>query len=155
MDNIEDILYVIFLVVFLLFRLFKKSAGEKQSAPHSPQAPSAPPVAPEKNLMDVIREEMERQKELNKKKSPIKQKSQQFKKQKKQDKPASPAEFLPPQWSSVVEGESIDYVGKEEGESSFTGKMKHVITEEQEEKRFEFDPREAFMMKTLLERPYA
>ncbi|MDZ4847107.1 MAG: hypothetical protein SH857_16360 [Chitinophagales bacterium] len=157
MDDFGDIVYVILGVVFLLFRLFKKKAQENQApAPSEYNHAPAPSSKKEKSLLDTIREEIERQKQLTtpkpKARQPeIRQKTFSSKKTKKENT----KKFLEP---VVHEGSNMSVnIYKGEGGASVSEQLKRsiVIEDQPEEKRFEFDPREAFMMKTLLERPYS
>ena len=155
MDDFSDIVYVILGVFFLLFRLFKKKPQEYQ--PPAPSEYNPQPAPKEKSLFDTIREEIERQKKLNEPKAEtrqpeVKQKTFSSKKTKKF---STPKKFLEP---AVHEGSNMSVnIYKGEGGTSMPVEMKRafLLEEQTEEKRFEFDPREAFMMKTLLERPYS
>ena len=159
MDDFSDIVYVILGVVFLLFRLFRKKPQENQPPAPSEYKPHQFQPAgnkKEKSLLETIREEIERQKQLTAptpeaRQPEIRQKTFSSKKTKK----TNPKKFLEP---IVHEGSNMSAnIYKGEGGASIPEQIKRtfVIEEQPEEKRFEFDPREAFMMKTLLERPYS
>lgn len=152
MDDLGNIVYIVLLAIFLISRLFRgaKKTQENQPAPSQPQPVSPTPnQKKEKSLLETIMEEMERQKELNKPKPEVKQKSYSPKKT-----PLPVKKSVEPLISES--SGSLEHIGKEEGLSALLQKMKQTSSPDEGETRtFEFNPREAFMMKTLLERPYS
>ncbi len=155
------LVYIFFIAFFIISRLLRKKNEDAQERPHVPpptQEPpvqSPPPYKKEKTFLETVMEEVERQKKLNNpKQHEVKQKTQKVERKSKTRKPA---EFIPSQWGGVEQTEPIDHLEKEEGTSSIPEKYKRsvMIEEPEPEKKFEFDPREAFMMKTLFERPYS
>lgn len=170
MDEGGNILPFIIGVLILLYRLFggRKEREEQQLPPppthteHPVPPPQSQPHKGQKSLLETIMEEVEKQKKLNeakpkevaRPKTEIKQKS--YKPEKR--KPKKTEDFLPSYYGREELRTDIDKVEREEGVSSISDRLKRATaagTEEQQERKFEFDPREAFMMKTLLERPYS
>jgi hypothetical protein len=168
MDDPKALIYIIFLVIFILARLFRqKNKEQQQQPPHVPppqqhqqpppyRQPTPPEPQKEKTLLETIMEEVERQKELSKPKQPeIKQKTY---KPAKKPQPRIVRQYSPVLQGELESSEPIDHIEREEGISSISERLKrsvNLIEEPEPERKFEFDPREAFMMKTLLERPYS
>ncbi len=146
MDDLENIIYVILIVIYIASRLFRK-AKPRQPTPEMVQ----PPVEKKpESLFDTIREEIKRQQELAKAQQEAKEKPPV--QQKKPSKPARKKTVQPE--PALVEGElTLDTV-EGEGVSSLDKKIKTalLIEEKEESPALEFDPREAFRIKTLLER---
>jgi len=148
MDDLKPIIYTIIIVIYILSRIFKRAKKKSQKEapvlvePHTEKKPES--------LFETIREEIRKQQELEKSRQESKQQTPIPKKQ--VAKVAAKKTVLAP---AQLEHEPIlDSIEKEEGVSTISSdKMKESLWKEEEKERvFEFDPREAFKMKTLLER---
>ena len=148
MEDLKPLFWIIFFAIYLISRFFRKP--KKQQGMEPGQPPGQPTVVEQpESLFDTLREEIRRQKEMERAKQ--KQKQQQPAPQRKVVK-AAPKKTVqktkPADW--MTELNSLE----NEGVSVFKEKMKTVaINEEVEEiPAFEFDPREAFKIKTLLDK---
>ncbi|HXH19150.1 MAG TPA: hypothetical protein VNJ07_08700 [Chitinophagales bacterium] len=149
-DDLKPIVYVILLVIFLIARIirgakkFQKGQAEKKAEipPVFAEAGETPPLAP-----------VEKKRLPKKTGTEIRQKVYTPPKPKKTTRAS---ELLMPGSIEAIELEKpIDRHEKEEGVSAIAEKMKFVIpAEEEEQPAFEFNPREAFMFKTLLDRKF-
>ncbi len=148
--DIETIIYLVFLGIFLLFRLLKgaqKLQGKGQPLPWETQQ------TPETRENDRPKQEAGSPEEI-----PIPEIFKQFEKPKKKteikQKAYKPQKvFKKPQPAMMMEG--LDKIEAEEGVSAIDKAIKANYTpgfEIIEEEVFQFDPREAFRMKILLER---
>ena len=137
MDGIETIIYIILFIIFIISRVIRgmKKTGENEEPAHDPwQSPPERKVepqkthAPEKSVREIAKR--------------MRQKPVKTLERKKED--------------HVFPENSLDKIEMEEGVSSLKKEMKQIFEQpaETKERGFQFDPREAFMMKTLLERPY-
>ena len=142
MDDLKPIIYTIFLVIYILYRIFKKKSQNPTSAPMEPPVEKKP-----ESLFDTIRKGIEKQQEQAKSQKESKQ--QHPTTQKKIAKASTKKEPSAPAIAKPV----LDIVEKEEGVSTTSRRIEkaHLI-EDKRKRAFEFKPREAFMMKTLLER---
>lgn len=154
MNDPETIIYVLLLLIFLLSRLFR--GAKKLQQPQQPAPPTVQPPAEEKpDLFETIRREIMRQQELQKQRRKAEEESKQHvpAPQKKIAKVSPQKAVHPP-----MPDEGTYVLDRIEGEGigSLAEKIiKTPLPEEQEERpAAAFDPREAFMMKTLLERKF-
>lgn len=146
MGDLENIIYVILVVIYFASRLFRKAKPQE----HKPEMVQPPVEKKPESLFDTIREEIKRQQEIAKAQQEAKEKPPVP--PKKVVKPA-PRKRVQPQ-PVFIEGEpELDTI-EVEGVSALDKKMKQAFLREEKEESpaVEFDPREAFKMKTLLER---
>lgn len=145
MGDLENIIYIILIVIYIASRLFRK-AKPQQSQPEMVQ----PPVEKKpESLFDTIREEIKKQQELAKARQQEKEKIPVP--QKKAPKPER-KKTIKLQPVLVEDEPTLDTIGGE-GTSALGNKMKTALLIGKEESpTLEFDPREAFRLKTLLER---
>ena len=152
MGDLETVIYVILIVIFLISRLIRGAKKNQQRQQRSPETVPPPVEKQPESLFDTIRREIQGQQELEKSKQEAKQ---QIPAPQKKVVKKAPKKTVRVPMTVGDDMQFLDQIG-EEGVSSFSEKMKKTFlpTEQEQRKSFEFDPREAFMMKTLLERRF-
>ncbi len=148
MDDLKPIIYIIFVVIFLISRVIK-GAKKFQEGQSQPPRQTPPPVTmPPTPVFTEIKKPAP-----PKPKTEIKQKVVVSERKAKTER--AKREVMP---GSIEQTEPltipIEHFEKETGLSGIPDRWKQKSSEAKVEQptTFEFDPREAFMMKTLLDR---
>jgi len=153
MDDLDPLVYIVLAVIYFLARAFRGAKKlQKQPPPQKPaETPSQPPVVvPPQPVFTEMKKTVS--------KPEIKIRQKVFVPEKKARKSEGWKREPMPGSIEVMEPHTapIEHIEKETGYSSLQDKMKQMFAEEAKESAplFEFDPRQAFMMKTLLERKF-
>ena len=152
MDDLKPLVYTIFIVIYLLYRVFRGAKKMQQQPGQSP--PVQPPVEKEpESLFETIRREIKKQQQLTETKQEAKPTAAAPEK-----KPLKVSPKKTTRASVLNEGGNvpmIDEIQKEGARaSSEKTRKERVLIQQEEEQSSDFDPREAFMMKTLLDRRF-
>ena len=150
MDDLKPIVYIFFIVIYVISRIMKGAKKLKQEQSQQKPVGQIPP--PVKMPPTPVFKEMK--KPVQKPKIEIKQKV--FAPERKAKKADTEKRRVMPGSIETTEPVTtpIERIGMETGFSSLPAQIKQTLSREEQKQSaaFEFDPRQAFMLKTLLER---